>query len=74
MSKSRFLLKTDDEINGLCLQWVPYIPRTTAQDVPVLTQNLSLGKQKVSLILCPFRNITRGREPALPSELLEALR
>ena len=37
MSKSRLLLKTNDETNELCLQWVPYIPRTMAQDVPVLT-------------------------------------
>jgi len=65
MSKSRLLLKTDDETNGLCLQWVPYIPGTTAQDVPVLTRNLPLGKQEVGLILCPFRNIKGGRESAL---------
>jgi len=37
-------------------------------------QNLSLGKQEVELILCPFRNITGGREPALPSNHMEAHR
>ena len=31
-------------------------------------------KQEVGLILCPFKNITGGREPTLPSEHLEALR
>jgi len=39
-------LKTDDETNVLCLQRVPYIPETTAQDVLVLTWNLPLGKQE----------------------------
>jgi len=37
------LLETDDETNVLYLQWVPYILKTTAQDIPVLTQNLPLG-------------------------------
>jgi len=36
MSKLRLLLETDDETNGLCLQWVPCIPGTTAQDVSLL--------------------------------------
>jgi len=67
MSKPR-ILETDDETNGLCLQWVPYIPGTTTQDVPVLTRNLPLGKQEVGFILCPFRNITGGRESAFPSD------
>ena len=74
MGKLRLLLETDDETNGLCLQWVPYIPGTTAQDVLVLIRNLSVSKQEVGLILCPFKNITGGREPTLPSEHLEALR
>jgi len=64
------LLETDDETNGLCLQWVSCIPPTTAQDVPFLPQ----GVQEVSVIVCPFRNVIGGREPALPSEHLEALR
>ena len=68
MSKLRLLLETDDEINGLCLQWIPYIRETTTQDVPVLIQNLPLGKQEVGLILCPFKNITGGRKSALPSD------
>ena len=37
-------------------------------------QNLPQGVQEVRFIVCPFRNITRGREPTLPSEHLEALR
>jgi len=36
--------------------------------------NLQQGVHEVSLILCPFRNISRVREPALPSNHLEALR
>jgi len=35
MSKPRLLFEFDDETNMLCLQWVQYIPETTAQDVPV---------------------------------------
>ena len=66
MSKPRLLLKTGDEINVLCLQWVPYISGTMTQDVSVLTRNLPLGK--VGLILCSFRNVTGGRESALPSD------
>ena len=34
----------------------------------------TLGKQDVGVILCPFKNIIGGRESALPSEHLEALR
>ena len=45
-----------------------------AQDVPVLNWNLPLGKQEVGLIIYRFRNVIGGREPALPSEHLEALR
>jgi len=74
MSKLRLLLETDDETNGLCLQWVPYIPGTMAHDISELTQNLPLGQRTVGLIICPFRNVTGGRESALPSEHLEALR
>jgi len=40
ISKLRLLLKTDDETNVLCLQWVPYITGTMTQDALVLTQNL----------------------------------
>ena len=29
-------METSGGINELCLQWVPYIPGTTAQDVPLL--------------------------------------
>jgi len=69
MSKLRLLLEADDKTNVLCLQWVPYIPGTMAQDVPMLTQNLPRGKQEVGLISCPFRNITRvgsQRSPRTP--------
>jgi len=38
MSKMSLLLKTDDETNGLCLQWVPYIAGTMTQDVSVPRQ------------------------------------
>jgi len=68
MSIPRLLLETDDE-TMVCLQWVPYILETTTQDVPMLTRNLPPGKQKVGLILFPFR-----KELALPSEHLEGLR
>jgi len=34
MSKLRLLLETDDETNGLCLQWVPCISGATVQGVP----------------------------------------
>jgi len=67
-------LETDNETNELCLQWVSYIPETTTKDVSELMWDLPLDKQEVSLILCPFRNVTGGRESALPSEHLEALR
>jgi len=81
MSKLRLLLETDDETNGLCLQWVPYIPGTMAQDVLVLTWNLPLGKQEVGLLLCLFKNVTgvgsqrssqTHRGPQVDSEVLVA--
>ena len=65
MSKLRLLLETNDETNGLCLQWVPCIPVTMSQDVLVLTRNLQLSKQEVGLIVCSFKNVTKGREPVL---------
>jgi len=37
-------------------------------------RNLPPGVQEVGLIFCPFSSITGGREPALPSEHLEAFR
>jgi len=55
MSKLRLLLETDDETNVLCLQWVPYIPGTTTQDVPVLTRNLPLGKQEDGSYIMPIQ-------------------
>jgi len=53
------LLKTDDETNVLCLQWVSYILRTTAQDVPVLTRNLPLGKQEGGSYIMPIQEYNR---------------
>ena len=41
MSKLRLLLETNDEINGLCLQLVPYMPGTTTQGVPLLVYGTS---------------------------------
>ena len=35
LSKVRLLLETNGGINEQCLQWVPYIPGTTAQDCSV---------------------------------------
>jgi len=36
MGKPRLLLETNDEANKLYLQWVPYMPGTTTQGVPLL--------------------------------------
>ena len=36
MSKLRLLLKTDDETNELCLQWVPCMLGTTVHGVLLL--------------------------------------
>ena len=66
MIKPGLLLETGDETNGLCLQWISCISGTTAQDVPMLARNLSLGKQEVGLIVYSFRNMTGGREPVVP--------
>ena len=55
MSKLRLLSETEDETNVLCLQWVSYIPGTMAQDVSVLTQNLSLGKQEGESYIMPIQ-------------------
>jgi len=63
MSKSRLLLETDDETNGLCLQWVSCIPETTTQDVPLLIQNLlwgDLGAKKRVLFICLKEVSNRG--------------
>ena len=50
MSKLKLLLETDDETNGLCLQWVPYMPRTTTQGVPLLVYGTS-PKAYMKLVL-----------------------
>jgi len=36
MSKARLLLETNGGINEQYLQWVPYMPGTTVQGVPLL--------------------------------------
>ena len=41
MSKLRLLLETDAETNVLYLQWVPYMPGTTTQGVPLLVYRTS---------------------------------
>ena len=48
--------------------------QTTTEDLPVLSRSMLLGKQEVGLILCPFKNVTGGRESTLPSEHLEVIR
>ena len=74
MSKPRLLLETDDEINGLCLQWVSYIPKTTAQDVPLLIGNLPRGNSGANgLIYMPCKKIVIG-VAAYPVEHLETFR
>ena len=61
-SKARLLLETSGGINELCLQWVPYIPGTTAQDVPLLGgRNLPQGKQE-GLIVCPYQDSGGGSQ------------
>jgi len=59
MIKPRLLLETDDEINGF-LQWVPYIPGTTTQDVSVLTRNLPLGKHEGGSYIMPIQEYNRS--------------
>ena len=59
MSELKLLLETNDETNGLCLQWVPYIPGTTAQDVPELTRNLPLDKQEGGSYIMPIQECNR---------------
>ena len=53
MSKSKLLLKTDDETMGYVYSG-PYIPETMAQDVPLLTQNLPLGKREGGSYIMPI--------------------
>jgi len=58
-SKLRSLLETDDETTVLCLQWVPYIPGSTAQDAPVLTRNLPLSKHEGGSYIMPIQEYNR---------------
>ena len=74
MSKLRLLLKTDDETNVLYLQWVQYIPETTARDVLVLIRNLPLGKQESGSYIMPIEEYNRRYGVSAPLGHLEALR
>jgi len=74
MSKLRLLFETDDETNMLCLQWVSYIPGTTAQDVPMLTRNLPLGKQEGWSYIMLIQKYNRRQGVSAPLGHLEALR
>jgi len=68
------LLETDDETNGLCLQWVPCIPGTMAQDVPLLIRNLPWGDSRAKgLIYMPCKKLVIG-VATYPVEHLQAHR
>ena len=57
MSKPSLLLKTDDET--WVMLWIPYIPGTTAQDVPELTQNLPLDKKEGGSYIMPIQKCNK---------------
>jgi len=40
LSKARLLLETNMDINEQCLQWVPCMPGTTIQGVPLLVYGI----------------------------------
>jgi len=68
------LLKTDNETKGLYLQWVLYIPGTTAKDVPLLIQNLQRDNSEAKgLIYMPCKKLVIG-VAANPVEHLKAHR
>jgi len=67
-------LESNDETNGLCLQWVPYIPGTMAQNVLMLTWNLPLGKQEGRSYCMPIREYNRRYGVSAPLGHLEVLR
>ena len=51
-------METEDETNRVCLQWVPCIPGTTGQDVPLLIQNLLRGDSGVKgLVYMPCKKL-----------------
>jgi len=52
MSKLRLLLETDDETNVLCLQWVSYIPGTTADSVLLLEYGTDNKAYKRWVLYC----------------------
>ena len=68
MSKLRLLLETDDEIYGLCLQWVPYMPGITTQGVPLLVYGTSRKVYESGSYIMPIQELTGGRDPVLPSD------
>ena len=53
MSKLRLLLETDDETNGLCLQWILYM--TTTQGVPLLVYEKGSGSYIMPIQECNRR-------------------
>jgi len=66
-SKARLLLETSGGINELCLQWVPCIPGTTAQDVPLLGDGTYRKAIQEGLMYALIMMVPGRREPALPS-------
>ena len=74
MSKLMLLLETNDETNGLCLEWVPYILGTTAHYVLLLLRNLPRGELCAKgLTYIPYKKLVIG-VTAHPIEHLEAHR
>jgi len=50
-------LKTDDEINELCLQWVLCLPRTTFEGVSVAKLKLASKRRGKGHIACPGEEV-----------------
>ena len=65
LSKVRLLLETNGDINEQCLQWVPYIPGTMVESVPL--QVYGTGHKAYTRVYALFKMVPRRREPALPS-------
>jgi len=65
-------LKNDDKTNELCYQWVPCIPGTTTQDVPLLVHRTCHEAQEgVGSCCMPIQKGEIG-VPAHPTEHLKA--
>jgi len=50
--QDELLLKTDDETNELCLQWVMCLPGTTVEGVSVASRNLSQSEGERVILIC----------------------